>query len=107
MRVDLADGGLLAEGTVPMPFSLVGRDDACDVTLTDSEVNPRHAWLQVIAGRVFALDLGSRTGLGWPGGATGSGWLDVGIPVRIGPFQLRLRAPVANRNHILPLGYNP
>lgn len=90
-----------------MPFSLVGRDDACDVTLTDSEVNPRHAWLQVLVGRVFAVDLGSRTGLGWPGGAAGSGWLDVGIPVRVGPFQLRLRAPVASHPVVLPLGYNP
>jgi pSer/pThr/pTyr-binding forkhead associated (FHA) protein len=97
MRVDLAEGGLLAEGSVPMPFSLVGRDDACDVTLTDSEVNPRHAWLQVLGGRVFAIDLGSRTGLSWPGGATGSGWLEVGTPVRIGPFRLRLRSPVAGR----------
>jgi pSer/pThr/pTyr-binding forkhead associated (FHA) protein len=107
MRVDLADGGLLAEGIVPMPFSLVGRDDACDVTLTDSEVNPRHTWLQVIGGRVFAVDLGSRTGLNWPGGGTGSGWLDVGVPVRIGPFQLLLRSPVASHPLAFPLGYNP
>jgi pSer/pThr/pTyr-binding forkhead associated (FHA) protein len=107
MRVDLADGGLLAEGTVPMPFSLVGRDDACDVTLTDAEVNPRHTWLQVIGGRVFAVDLGSRTGLNWPGGATGSGWLDVGVPVRIGPFQLLLRSPVAVHSVPFPHGYNP
>src|SRR5580693_6957994 len=63
MRVDLAEGGVLAEGTVQMPFSLVGRDDACDVTLTDAEVNPRHAWLQVLGGRVFVVDLGSRTGI--------------------------------------------
>lgn len=107
LRVDLAEGGLLAEGTVPMPFSLVGRDDACDVTLTDAEVNPRHAWLQVIGGRVFAVDLGSRTGLNWPSGGTGSGWLDVGIPVRIGPFQLLLRSPVATHTVAFPAGYNP
>jgi pSer/pThr/pTyr-binding forkhead associated (FHA) protein len=107
LRVDLAEGGVLAEGTVPMPLSLIGRDDACDVTLTDSDVNPRHAWLQVIAGRVFALDLGSRTGLGWPGGSTGSGWLDVGIPMRVGPFNVRLRSPVAQRPLAFPLAYNP
>ncbi len=107
MRVDLADGGLLAEGTIPMPFSLIGRDDACDVTLTDAEVNPRHAWLQILGGRVFAVDLGSRTGLTWPGGGNGSGWLDVGVPVRIGPFQLLLRSPVANQSVTVPHGYNP
>jgi pSer/pThr/pTyr-binding forkhead associated (FHA) protein len=90
-----------------MPFTLVGRDDACDVTLTDAEVNPRHAWLQVIAGRVFAIDLGSRTGLGWEGGGTGSGWLDVGTPVRVGPFQIRLRSPVSPKPAPFPPRYNP
>jgi pSer/pThr/pTyr-binding forkhead associated (FHA) protein len=107
MRVDLAEGGVLAEGTVSMPFSLVGRDDACDVTLTDAEVNPRHAWLQVLGGRVFAIDLGSRTGLIWPSGENGSGWLDVGTPVRIGPFQLRLRSPVAPHSIAFSQDYNP
>jgi len=106
LRVDLADGGMLAEGSIPMPFVLVGRDDACDVTLAEAEINPRHAWLQVIAGRVFAVDLGSRTGLGWPGGATGSGWMDENTPVKIGPFQLRLRTPVSAKPPFPP-GYNP
>ncbi len=93
LRVDLAGGAVMAEGSVNQPFTLVGRDDSCDVTLSDAEVNPRHVWLQVIGGRVFAVDLGSRTGLGWPGGARGSGWLDVGTAARIGPFLLHLRAP--------------
>jgi pSer/pThr/pTyr-binding forkhead associated (FHA) protein len=107
LRVDLADGGVLAEGTVPMPFTLVGRDDACDVTLTDAEVNPRHAWLQVVGGRVFGIDLGSRTGLGWPGGATGSGWMDADTPARIGPFLVRLRTPVSDRPSYFAPGYSP
>ena len=95
LRVDLAEGTRRAEGTVAMPFALVGRDDGCDVTLTDPEVNPRHAWLQVVGGRTLAVDLGSRAGLDWPGQGTGSGWLDVGVPVRIGQFQIRLCSPVS------------
>ena len=59
LRVDLVDAKRRVAGTVAMPFALVGRDDACDVTLTDPEVNPRHAWLQVVGGRVLAIDLGS------------------------------------------------
>ena len=90
-----------------MPFALVGRDDACDVTLTDPEVNPRHVWLQVLGGRVLAVDLGSRAGLGWPGQGAGSGWLDAGVPVRIGPFQLRLCAEVSSRPTTFPAGYSP
>lgn len=95
LRVGLADGGVLAEGCVQQPFTLIGRDDACDVTLNDPDVNPRHAWFQVVAGRVFALDLGSRAGLLWPDNTKRSGWLDVDSPVRVGPFKIHLRAPVS------------
>ncbi|MBX9581956.1 MAG: FHA domain-containing protein, partial [Gemmataceae bacterium] len=66
LSVGLADGTPLADGRVDQPFALVGRDDACDVTLTDPAVDPRHAWLQVVGGRVYAVDLGSRSGLRWP-----------------------------------------
>ncbi len=107
LRVDLAGGSLLAEGSVAQSFTLVGRDDSCDVTLSDTEINPRHAWLQVLGGRVFAVDLGSRTGLKWPTGACGSGWLDVGVPTRIGPFLLQLNAPVTNRPNVFQPDYNP
>jgi pSer/pThr/pTyr-binding forkhead associated (FHA) protein len=107
LRVDLADGGVLAEGTVQQPFTLVGRDDACDVTLTDPEVNPRHAWLQVIAGRVYAIDLGSRTGLVWPDGTGRCGWLDVGTPVQVGPFRVHLRSPPSAGLSVVAPDYDP
>src|SRR5262249_50435623 len=97
----------LAEGSVAQPFTLVGRDDACDVTLSDPEINPRHIWLQVLGGRVFAADLGSRTGLMWPSGARGSGWLDVGTPARVGPFLLRLRTPPGERLSTFAPDFNP
>ncbi len=107
LRVDPVEGGRRVVGTIQMPFALVGRDDACDVTLTDPEVNPRHAWLQVVGGRVFLVDLGSRAGLEWPGQGIGSAWLDVGVPVRIGPFQLRLCSPVSSRLAQFQPGYSP
>lgn len=107
LRVDLVGGGVLAEGALDQPFTLVGRDDACDVTLSDPDINPRHVWLQALGGRVYALDLGSRTGVVWPSGARGSGWLDPGVGAKIGPFSLRLRAPVADRPPAFPADYNP
>lgn len=107
LRISLTDGRVLAEGTVLQPFTLVGRDDACDVTLTDSDVHPRHTWLQAIDGRVFAVDLGSRTGLHWSNGTTGSGWLDGGAPVRVGPFHLQLRTPVSASRGTLRPGTSP
>jgi pSer/pThr/pTyr-binding forkhead associated (FHA) protein len=102
LRVGLADGGVLAEGVLQQPFTLIGRDDACDVTLTDPDVNPRHAWFQVVNGRVYALDLGSRLGVVWPDGAARSGWLDAKTPVRVGPFQLEIRVPVSDRTDPAP-----
>lgn len=97
LRVGLADGGVLAEGTVHQPFTLVGRDEACDVTLSDPDVHPRHAWFQVIDGGVFAIDLGSRAGVVWPDGSRGPGWVDPGTAVRVGPFRVTLRKPPGDR----------
>ena len=98
---------MLAEGTVHQPFTLIGRDDACDVTLADPDVNLRHAWLQVVGGRPFLIDLGSRAGLVWPTGGRPHGWLDVGVPVGIGPFQFLLRSAVSEHATTWPIGFNP
>ncbi|MDW8244051.1 MAG: FHA domain-containing protein [Thermogemmata sp.] len=95
LRVDVAEGEKLAEGQIEMPFVLVGRDDACDVMLADPEMDPRHLWLQVLDGQVYAVDLGSRTGLRWSDGSQGSGWLELDRPLRVGPFVLRLQQPPA------------
>jgi pSer/pThr/pTyr-binding forkhead associated (FHA) protein len=97
LRVGTADGGVLADGNVDQPFTLLGRDDACDVTLNDPEVNPRHAWFQVVGGRVYAMDLGSRAGIHWPDGKRRSGWIEAGSPVRVGPFKIQLRSPVSDQ----------
>jgi len=97
LRVGQADGRVMAEGSVPQPFTLVGRDDVCEVTLTDPDVHPRHAWIQVLDGRAYALDLGSRAGVVWPDGSRGPGWMDPGTTLKVGPFRLTLRNPVSPR----------
>jgi pSer/pThr/pTyr-binding forkhead associated (FHA) protein len=72
------------------PFVLVGRDTAADLNLDDPAVSRRHAFLQVIGGHVFAVDLGSRTGLLWGNQSRRAGWLAPGQALDIGPFALRL-----------------
>src|SRR5262245_27171688 len=72
------------------PFVVVGREPKADLTLDDALISVRHAYLQVVGGRVFCVDLGSRNGLRWEGEPRTSGWLAPGQAVEIGPYKLRL-----------------
>src|SRR4051794_22134693 len=60
------------------PFVLVGRDPGADLVVDHWQVSRRHAYLQLIAGRPFCVDLGSRTGTHWEDGPRRSGWLGPG-----------------------------
>ena len=75
---------------LPQPFALIGRDERADIPLMHQQVSKRHAYLQVIAGRVFCVDLGSREGILWEGGVRPSGWMEGGSPIWIGPYRIRL-----------------
>jgi pSer/pThr/pTyr-binding forkhead associated (FHA) protein len=77
------------------PFALVGREPWADLTLDDPAVSRRHTYLQVIADRVFCIDLDSRSGTLWDGQPRRSGWLDPDRPVEIGPFAVRLDGTAA------------
>src|SRR5579862_4266182 len=83
---------VLAEGdTAPVehefkyPFVVIGRGEGCDVLLPNPRVSFRHAYLQVIEGRVFCVDLASRNGVTWPDGPRKFGWIAPGVPIQIGP----------------------
>jgi hypothetical protein len=71
------------------PFALLGRESQADVSLADKEVTPRHAYLQVLGGRPFCVDLRGRpdvpegTELGQSDWVTAGAWHEVG-PVRLG-----------------------
>lgn len=72
----------------PHPVALVGRHRLADVPLDHESVSARHALLHVIDGRVFWVDLGSRTGVVRGGEAVAAGWLLEGEAVGIGPYRL-------------------
>ena len=72
------------------PFVLVGRHERSCLRLEDAEVSRRHAYLQQLGGRVFCVDLGSRTGIRWGGKSRLAGWLRPEQGVQIGPFNLEL-----------------
>ena len=77
--------------TLDGPFAVIGRDPQSDLMLPGAEVSRRHAFLQVVAGALFCIDLESRTKLRWAGEdqPMAHGWLDPGSEVRIGPHSVR------------------
>lgn len=74
------------------PFLIAGSAPRSCLRLQDPGVSRRHAYFQVVEGRLFCVDLGSRTGVVWPGGAVGSGgWLSSPSEVRLGSHSLAPR----------------
>lgn len=95
-----ASGGMAAEPRdCAGPFAIVGRDPRSDVVLDHHDVGKRHAYLQLIGGRLFFVDLGSRSGVHRGEAKVRSGWLGPGEAIRIGPFALR--APEARGRRAL------
>jgi anti-anti-sigma factor len=86
------------ESSVPVqyefdyPYVVVGRGEGCDILLQNPRVSFRHAYLQVIEGRVFCVDLASRNGVFWPDGPRKYGWLAPGESVQVGPYSLIVSA---------------
>jgi pSer/pThr/pTyr-binding forkhead associated (FHA) protein len=86
-----AEAGKWCSRILPYPFAVVGRSPGADIVLRHAEVGRRHAYLQLIAGRVFWVDLASRSGVRVRGEVRQSGWLDHEVPLQIGPYQIRAR----------------
>ena len=72
------------------PIALIGREESCACRLNHPNISRRHAYLQAVFGRIFCVDLGSRTGTHWGDTARKSGWLDPDSPIRIGPYQIQM-----------------
>ncbi len=75
------------------PFAVIGRDPGSDIFLGDPAVGPRQAYLQVVAGRTFCVDLQGRTGTLWDGEPGLWGWLDPGPGIRVGGCRILAKRP--------------
>jgi pSer/pThr/pTyr-binding forkhead associated (FHA) protein len=73
----------------PQPFAVIGRDDRADVILDDPRVSRRHVYLQAVEGRLFWIDLESRTGTRAEAGARKSGWLEGRGFIGVGSYVIR------------------
>lgn len=89
-RVEGLGEGAAFTKALPLPFVLIGRGEHNDLVLRSSAVGLRHAYVQVIGGRLFCVDLESRTGTDWGDGPRTADWLDAGQAVRIGPYRVRI-----------------
>ncbi|MGE3314525.1 MAG: FHA domain-containing protein [Planctomycetaceae bacterium] len=76
--------------TLEFPFAVFGRGEDSDIRLESSKVSFRHAYLQVISGRVCCIDLGSRNGTRWSGGTAHWGWVSANEALGLGPYEVRL-----------------
>ena len=75
------------------PFLLVGRRPDSDLVIDHWQVSRRHAYIQLIDGEYFCVDLGSRTGTIGGDVSERSGWLEEGRALQIGPYAVRLEWP--------------
>ena len=76
-------------GCLYQPFAVIGRDLRADVVLDHADVSRRHVYLQVIEGRVFWVDLESRTGTRNESESQRFGWLEGGRTLFVGPYVIR------------------
>jgi len=85
------DHEVVSRSRLALPFVIVGRDQDQGPRLSGPKVSRRHAYLQIVGGRLRVVDLQSRTGVVWEAPAEtpdGDRYLEVGQAVRIGPYRL-------------------
>lgn len=87
------DRGVIVRQQLPLPFALVGRDQNADLRLDGKEVSRRHAFLQLLAGRWWWVDLNSRMGT-QPEGNPASALPQIDRQgIRICDYTIRLAPP--------------
>ena len=92
LSVERSDDPAIERHIFDAPFLTVGRDPRADLCLTHRGISRRHAYLQLVSGRLFCLDLGSRFGTYVGGECHQAGWVGRRQVIRIGPYRLRLDA---------------
>jgi pSer/pThr/pTyr-binding forkhead associated (FHA) protein len=106
-NVTPADGHGRSPHAFNQPFVLLGRDEHADICLKDPSVSRRHAFVQMLAGRFFCLDLGSRTGISWDGKGRVRDWIAEMTPFRVGPYQVSISGEAADGLSSMPNGWDP
>src|SRR5262249_10547558 len=85
------------------PYALIGRGSDSHICLQVARGSYRHVYVQAVAGALFGVALGRRTGVHWRGETRRSGRLDPGDALGIGPAEVRSALPPAGPD--LPAGW--
>lgn len=108
IRVSHRVNGTTQVFVLSLPFAFIGRSQLMGVRLDDPSVSQCHAYLQVIEGLPYIVDLGSRTGVIWDDGSQGRGWVYPGHTLRMGTFDVQIsssgRQGVPTPTHEEPIG---
>ena len=91
------------------PYLIIGSAPACDVQLDLPEVSYRHAYLQIIGGRICCLDLASRCGTYQRALRRKSFWVDPGeeFSISAGTFRLMAEGEAAPGTQVLTAADQP
>ncbi|HBH52196.1 MAG TPA: hypothetical protein DDY91_09920 [Planctomycetaceae bacterium] len=105
MRLQILDArsGAARVIEVRSPIAVVGSGEDCEICLPHAEVSRRHAYFQVIDGRLACCDLDSRNGIHWDKKTRPRGWLAPGETLHIGPYHIKLLEPVGDESKF-PVG---
>ena len=103
VEVSLKGDGAAQVHEYRQPFLMIGRRAGSDLLLDHWLVSRRHAYLQLIEGRFFCVDLGSRTGTHGGDATERSGWVDPIQAIQIGPYSVRALLPEITERDSLPL----
>jgi len=71
-------------------FAFIGRHPQNTVQLDCPSVSKKHAYIQILEGSAFVVDLGSRSGIRVDGGFITEAWLETGHTLEIGDYDIRL-----------------
>jgi hypothetical protein len=85
-------GAVVEENAFSQAFAIVGNGKGTNLHLPGSEMGRKHAYLQVLKGGLFCVDLSPRRGVRWGDQCQPYGWVRPGESIGVGPYTLDLCA---------------
>jgi pSer/pThr/pTyr-binding forkhead associated (FHA) protein len=107
LEVEEGEGARPVRYAFDRPAILIGSGLGSDLRLEHPDVSRRHAYLQMIFGRPFVVDLDSRTGLTIGGAKSAAGWVVPGRPIAIGAARISVRSGHSQGDERPGPGSNP